>query len=217
MPCTTASTGVTSCGRRGSARDSASECEEAERRVRGILDGLGLDLHPDKTRRVELTDGKEGFDFLGCHFRKRLSGRELERGRRRYYLQRWPRTKAMKAVREKVKELTSRRWYWVKDVRVLIRHLNPVLRGWGNDFRTGNAAQKFNQIDSYVWRRLSRFMSKRRGRGLKPGEWERWTRDFFHGLGLHRLRGTVRYPGAAQCRTSTAHWKAVCGKTARTV
>ena len=100
---------------------------------------------------------------------------------------------------------------------MLIRHLNPVLRGWGNYFRTGNAAQKFNQIDSCVWRRLSRFMSKRRGRGLKPGEWERWTRDFFHGLGLHRLRGTVRYPGAAQCRTSTAHWKAVCGKTARTV
>mgnify|MGYP002635631360 CR=1 FL=1 len=177
--------------------DSASECEEAERRVREILDGLGLELHPDKTRRVELTDGKGGFDFLGCHFRKRLSGRDLERGRRRYYLQRWPRTKAMKAVREKVKELTSRRWHWVKDVRVLIRHLNPVLRGWGNYFGTGNAAKKFNQIDSYVWRRLSRFMSKRKGRALKPGEWERWTRDFFHGLGLHRLRGTVRYPGAA--------------------
>ena len=217
MPCTTASTGVTSCGRRGSARDSASECEEAERRVRGILDGLGLDLHPDKTRRVELTDGKEGFDFLGCHFRKRLSGRELERGRRRYYLQRWPRTKAMKAVRSKVKELTSRRWNWAKDVRVLIRRLNPVLRGWGNYFRTGNAAAKVNQIDSHVWRRLSRFMAKRKGRGLRPGEWERWTRNFLCGLGLHRLRGAVRYPGAAQCRTSTVHWKAVCGKTARTV
>lgn len=23
---------------------------------------------------------------------------------------------------------------------------------------------------------------------------QRWTRDFFHALGLHRLRGTVRYP-----------------------
>ena len=177
--------------------DSASECEEAERRVREILDGLGLELHPDKTRRVELTDGKEGFDFLGCHFRKRLSGRELERGRRRYYLQRWPRTKAMKAVRQKVKELTSRRWNRVKDVRVLIRMLNPVLRGWGNYFRTGNAAKKFNQIDYYVWRRLRRFLVKRKGRNLRPGATSRWTRDFFERLGLHRLRGTVRYPGSA--------------------
>ena len=177
--------------------DSASECEEAERRIRAILDGLGLELHPDKTRRVELTDGMEGFDFLGCHFRKRLSGREWERGRRRYYLHRWPRLKAMKAVRSKVKELTSRKWSWVKDVRVLIRMLNPVLRGWGNYFKTGNAAKKFNQIDAYVWKRLSRFMSKRKGRGLKPGEWQRWTGDFFWAQGLHRLRGTIAYPGSA--------------------
>jgi group II intron reverse transcriptase/maturase len=53
-------------------------CEEAEERVRVILGRLGLELHPDKTRRVELYDGKEGFDFLGCHLRKRLSGKLWE-------------------------------------------------------------------------------------------------------------------------------------------
>ena len=31
-------------------------------------------------------------------------------------------------------------------------------------------------------------------RHLRPGEVERWSRDYFHSLGLHRLRGTVRYP-----------------------
>jgi group II intron reverse transcriptase/maturase len=40
------------------------DCEQAEQRVRVILARLGLELHPDKTRRVELYDGKEGFDFL---------------------------------------------------------------------------------------------------------------------------------------------------------
>ena len=88
-------------------------------------------------------------------------------------------------------------WNGVKDVRVLISHLNPVLRGWGNDFRTGNAAQRFDQLDSYVWRRLRRFMKKRKGRNLRAGEADAWTRDFFWNLGLHRLRGTVRYPEAA--------------------
>jgi len=35
-----------------------------------------------------------------------------------------------------------------------------------------------------------------KGRNLRPGEMARWTRDEFVRLGLYRLRGTVRYPGA---------------------
>ncbi len=177
--------------------ETAEACEGAEQRVREILAGLGLALHPGKTRRVDLTEGREGFDFLGCHLHKRVSGRLLEQGVRRYYLQRWPSARSMKRVRQRVKELTDRRWSGVKDVRVLIRHLNPVLRGWGSYFRTGNAAKKFNQLDTYVWRRLHAFCVKRKGRTLRAGEAEAWDRDFFIGLGLHRLRGTVRYPGAA--------------------
>ncbi len=53
---------------------------------------------------------------------------------------------------------------------MLINDLNPVLRGWGNYFRTGNASQKFNQIDTYVWKRLFRFMVKRKGRNLRAGQ-----------------------------------------------
>jgi len=175
-----------------------SACEEAERRVRGILSWLKLELHPDKTRRVELSWGKQGFDFLGCHLRKRLSGPLWERKRKRvYFLQRWPSQRSMKRVRQRVKELTGRNRNGVKDVRVIIRDLNPVLRGWGNYFRTGNAAEKFNHVDTYVWERLLRFMVRRKGRNVRPGEVQGWTSDFFHGHGLHRLRGTVKYPGAA--------------------
>jgi signal transduction histidine kinase len=46
----------------------------------------------------------------------------------------------MKRVRQRVKELTGRSRNGVKDVRVSIRDLNPVLRGRGNSFRTGNTA-----------------------------------------------------------------------------
>ena len=175
-----------------------ARCEEAEVRVREILGRLKLRLHPDKTRRVDLTWGREGFDFLGCHLRKRLSGPIWERkGHRVYFLQRWPSKRAMKQVRAKVRELTDRRWLGAKDVRVLIRKLNSVLRGWGNHFRTGNAARMFIQLDDYVTWRLHRFMVKRKGRNLKAGEASAWTQDFFCALGLHRLRGTVKYPGVA--------------------
>jgi group II intron reverse transcriptase/maturase len=174
-----------------------SQCEQAEERVRVILGRLGLELHPDKTRRVELFDGKEGFDFLGCHLHKRLSGPLLETtGRKLYFLQRWPSQRAMQRIRRRVKELTPRSRCHA-DLREVIEDLNPVLRGWGNYFRTGNAAQRFNQLDTYVWRRLRRLRLERKGRHLKPGEAARWTRESFWNLGLHRLRGTVRYPEAA--------------------
>jgi group II intron reverse transcriptase/maturase len=177
--------------------ETAKDCEEAERRVRLILERLKLTLHPEKTRRVELSFGKQGFDFLGCHLHKRVSGRLLEHGIRRYYLQRWPSVRSLKRVRQRVKELTGHKRNGVKDVRVLIRDLNLVLRGWGNYFRTGNAAGKFRQVDRYVARRLVRFQMRRKGRNLRAGESRAWTEDFFNGHGLHRLRGTVRYPEAA--------------------
>jgi RNA-directed DNA polymerase len=88
---------------------TAKECEEAERRVKIILERLKLELHPDKTRRVDLSWGKEGFDFLGCHLRKRLSGPIWEKQRKRvYFLQRWPSQRSMKRVRQRVKELTPK-------------------------------------------------------------------------------------------------------------
>lgn len=178
--------------------DAKWQVERAEVRVRRVLAFLGLELHPEKTRTVDLSWGQQSFDFLGCTLRKRLSGAIWERTRKRvYFLQREPSKASMKRVRQKVKEETSRARNGVKDVRVLLDRLNPVLRGWGNYFRTGNAAMRFNQLDSYVWRRLKSFMMKRKGRNLMPGDAEAWTRDFFVAHGLYRLRGTVRYPEAA--------------------
>ncbi|MCA1677692.1 MAG: group II intron reverse transcriptase/maturase [Actinobacteria bacterium] len=162
-----------------------------------ILAGLGLGLHPDKTKVVDLRKGREGFDFLGCHFRARVSGRLLERGICRYYLHRWPSARALKRIRAKIKARTGRNRVGIKDIRELIAELNPILRGWGNYFRTGNAADKFRQIDRYVAWRLKRLLIKRKGRNLRAGEAAAWTEDWFVGLGLHRLLGTIRYPGTA--------------------
>jgi hypothetical protein len=174
------------------------DVDEAERRVKNVMARLGLELHPDKTRKVDLSWGKEGFDFLGCHLRKRMSGlRWEEEGRRVYFLQRWPSARAMKRARQRVKDLTPRSRCH-EDPREVIARLNPVLRGWGEYFRTGNAYAKFNQLDSYVWQRLRALRVKRAGAKLQAGKAERWTRDYFvKGFGLHRLLGTVCYPEAA--------------------
>jgi RNA-directed DNA polymerase len=175
---------------------STAQAEAAQELAGTVLAGLGLELHPDKTKVVDLREGREGFDFLGCHFRARVSGRMLERGVRRYYLHRWPSQRAMKRVRGKIKAKTGKGRAG-RDIREVLADLNPILRGWGNYFRTGNAATKFNQIDSYVLGRLRGLMIKRYGRNLKAGQTSAWTREWFEAHGLYRLRGTVRYPGYA--------------------
>jgi group II intron reverse transcriptase/maturase len=176
------------------------QCEQAEHRVKEILARLGLELHPDKTRRVELYDGKQSFDFLGCRFRKRLSGAIWEREQRRvYFLHRQPSQRAMKRIRQKVKDQTQRGRCHA-DLREVIKDLNPILRGWGAYFATGNAGRSFNQIDGYVFERLLGLRIKRAGRQLEAGITSTWTRDYFWNLGLHRLRGTIAYPETTQYR-----------------
>ena len=191
---------------------TAQGCEEAQGRIEHVLGRLGLKLHPQKTRRVVLSDGQEGFDFLGCHVHKRMSGRLWQqKGLRRYYVQRWPSRKAMNRVRERVRALTPRgRCH--QDVRSVIAELNPVLRGWGQYFQTGNAANHFIDVDAYVEQRLEGLRLKRAGRNLRAGQAQCWDRAYFERLGLHRLRGTIRYLGkppgngrAAQCCEPTGH------------
>jgi hypothetical protein len=84
----------------------------------------------------------------------------------------------------------------------VIANLNPILRGWGNYVRTGNAARSFNQIDTYVYEQLHKLRVKRAGRQLNGRTASTWTRDCSWNLGLHRLRGTIKYPEATQHRWS---------------
>lgn len=168
--------------------------EEGLRRLGEILGRLRLTLHPEKTRIVELGLGREGFDFLGCHLRLVLS-----HFKKRVYLFRWPSAKATKRIRTRIREETDRRrTSGVKDVRSVIGRLNPVLRGWGNYFRTGNASWKFQQVDRYVAQRLARWLAKRGGDRRKPFNPRGWPHArFVKEHGLYQLLGTVRYPDKA--------------------
>ena len=181
---------VVLCSTRGQA-------EQAQQRAAALLGDLGLELHPDKTRVVDLREGKEGFDFLGFHFHARMSGRLWEQRRIvRYYLHRWPSVRSMKRARARIKAMTDRRMVgW--ELKPLIERLNLFLRGWGNYFRTGNSANRFVTMDRYVAWRLKRLLIKKRGRNLRAGQASLWTRTWFHDQGLHKLMGTIRYPKVA--------------------
>jgi RNA-directed DNA polymerase len=80
----------------------------------------------------------------------------------------------MKRARARVEAFTGRSQVG-QELDAVIGRLNLFLRGWRNDFRTGNAANKFRQLDRYVWWRLFRLLVKKRGRNLRAGQADRWT------------------------------------------
>ena len=77
--------------------------EQARFEVAAILVPLGLRLHPEKTWMVDLFRGHGGFDFLGFHHRMRPS----HRWPGRWYLHRWPSSRAMNSIRSKVRSMTT--------------------------------------------------------------------------------------------------------------
>jgi group II intron reverse transcriptase/maturase len=167
--------------------------EAARELVAAVLRTLGLRLSPEKTRVVHLAGGAEGFEFLGFHHRMRESWKR----RGRFYLQKWPSPQAMASIRGRIRERTDRRYAGLP-LDAVVDNLNPVLRGWGNYFRWGNSAEKFDAVDHYVNQRLAMLASAKHGlRG-----WN-WAARFDHGwvtsLGVHRFSGTVR-PTTAYAR-----------------
>ena len=102
----------------------------------------------------------------------------------------------MKRARARIKAMTARGQVG-QELGAVIVGLNLFFRGWVNYFRTGNSADKFTTMDRYVWWRLKRLLIKQRGRNLRAGQANRWTRTWFHDQGLYQLMGTIRYPKAA--------------------
>jgi group II intron reverse transcriptase/maturase len=145
-----------------------SKAKEALRQIQFVMNKLGLVLHPEKTRMVELRRGKGSFVFLGCTIRKK---RSILRNPRWYFMHRWPSPKATKRLRDRVREITDSRQSG-KDVKQVIAELNPVLRGWGNYFRTGTCSREFLKMDDFVYHRITRWFYRRGGqRRTKQAPW----------------------------------------------
>ena len=162
------------------------QAEQAGELVATVLADLGLRLHPEKTRIVQLARGAEGFEFLGFHHRMRESWKRPGR----WYLQKWPSPRAMASIRGKIRERTDRR-YARLPLDQVVADLNPVLRGWGAYFRYGNSAEKFAHIDRYVNERLALLASAKHG--LTGRNWvTKFNYEWVTSLRVHRLTGTTR-------------------------
>ncbi len=170
--------------------DSRIRAEKALECLTNLLADLGLEPKTAKTRIVHLTEGGEGFDFLGFHHRL-VSERGLKGPKRFTFLARWPSRKAEQHVRDRVRELTDRSRLPLP-VEQVVRDINAVVRGWAGFFRYGNSAQAFDKIATYLAERISLFIASKHNRHSWYGR--RHYRSSPNRLGLIDLNGTVIAP-----------------------
>jgi RNA-directed DNA polymerase len=175
---------------------SEAAAKESRRRLGIVMEHLHLQLHPEKTRIVALHRGQAGFDFLGFHHRMKESWRL----RGRWYLHKWPSPRAMKAIRQKVKDTLAPRHVLSSSLHDCIRVLNPVLRGWAQYFRVGTSSRQFALLDEYVFVRLTLFDQAKHQRHNRGWRGQRIP-DLLKAAGLYRLKGTVRYSTRAHALT----------------
>lgn len=161
-----------------------ADAEAALELLRRWLTAAGLELHPEKTRIVDLTQAGAFFDFLGYRFKHSA-----------HRIVRFPRPKSEAKLRDAVRPLTRRTNG--RSLTETIRRLNPVLRGWFQYFQHSHG-NVFTKLDSWVRMRLRSILRKRRhrrgrGRGLDN---QRWPNVFFATHGLFSL--TAAHAAACQ-------------------
>jgi group II intron reverse transcriptase/maturase len=169
---------------------SRGQAQAALARLTALLADLGLQPKAAKTRIVHLTEGGEGFDFLGFHHR--LVRTRPRRGTSGLvYLARWPSRKAAQHARDRIRLLTMRARL-AAPVDQIVQEVNAFLRGWAGFFRYGNSAREFDKIRKYAVLRVALFVAKRHQRGRAWGFAQVYRSS--DGLGLISLNGTVIAP-----------------------
>lgn len=131
----------------------------------------GLELHPDKTKIVDLREGY--FDFLGYRF---------EKGSRR------PRPKSKDKLKDAVRAKTKRTNG--HSMEIIIHRVNSTTKGWFNYFKHSTKDWDFKILDGWIRMRLRSILRKRagkqgRGRGI---DHQMWPNKHFHELGLFSLQ-----------------------------
>jgi RNA-directed DNA polymerase len=173
----------------------ASQAERALERLTCLLAGLGLEPKAAKTRIVHLEAGAGGFDFLGFHHR--LVRSRGDRGKPKVtFLARWPADRAMQHARDRIRELTGRRWLPLRP-EAITQDVNAFLRGWAAYFRYGHSAQRLSKIRQYARMRLALFISKKHRRSRAFG-WRVLVTLSPDESGLTSLYGIVVAPRAGK-------------------
>ena len=135
-----------------------------QKRLEQELRKVAIEINEEKTKVVDFGSGGS-FGFLGFDFR---AGRN--RLGKRFVLRTPMRKKQSDLIRRVGRILKYSRHRKLRDV---LEQIRPVIVGWVNYFRVGNARRAFEWIRFEMMRKIRRFVMKQKGR---PGcGWKRWS------------------------------------------
>src|SRR5262249_40209242 len=113
----------------------------------------GPTLSTEKTRIVH---PREGLDFLGFNIRHYPAP---QTSRPRYKLPIKPSRHAVRRVRQKLRALW--REAHRKSLSATLREFTPLIRGWGDYYRTVVARDTFRALDNWMTHRAYRYTRRR--------------------------------------------------------
>jgi group II intron reverse transcriptase/maturase len=155
---------------------SAAEARAAVAAALRILNELGVQLHPQKTRIVHV---RQGFEFLGYKIKRggqlRLPPGKIRSGAQSGALYAYPREKSIRHFMDQVRALTRRRV--PLRTKELIEELNPVLRGWGHHYKRAHVRKLFHRLDGWIVRRVR----SHRCRRWRNGGWRQLPETKLYG------------------------------------
>ncbi len=145
---------------------SAAEARAAMDAARRILNQLGVELHPQKTRIVHV---RYGFEFLGYKIKSgwrklHLPASKIRSQARQGALYAYPKEKSIRRFMDQVRQRTTR--MIPLNTTELIAELNPLLRGWGEYYKRAQVRKLFQRLDGWIRRRI---WSHRYRRWRNPG------------------------------------------------
>jgi RNA-directed DNA polymerase len=153
-----------------------AQAQTALAMIKTWMEQAGLELHPAKTKLVDM--GKPGghFDFLGYRFWKKRDG-----GMGRYI-----RPKSKQKLQEKLRPMTKRTNGQSMDA--IIRQINPIVKGWYGYFKHANG-KALGKIDGWIRGRLRAILRKRSGRRgrARGSDHQRYDNRYLTKLGLFCL------------------------------
>lgn len=130
--------------------------EQAEILKQETAQFLRKELHMELSlEKSHVTHIREGFNFLGHRIilRQNLA-------RNRDVLLTLPSKPSLQAVKNRIKDLTSR-GTTSQSLEQILAQLNPVLRGWSYYFRFDAAKRTLAYLDFYAWQRTLLWMRKK--------------------------------------------------------
>lgn len=149
-------------------RGARADAEALREDIAAVLATMGLRLSADKTL---ITHIDEGLDFLGWHIQ-----RHRKRGSSRYYVYVYPSTKAVLAVKRKLKTL-RRTVEPSQSLDDLLRRVNSTLQGWAGYFRAGVSSATFSYLSHYTWQTVWRWLRRKH----RKSTWKQLRRRYCGG------------------------------------